>query len=245
MASTPRTSLADRVSADLLRRLRRGDWRPGERLPTEHQLAAEYSVSRATLRSALRRLESLGATVTRHGLGTFANAGSGEIRADLRRLDSLSATIASYGLIPQMAYRTRTVRPATSEERSRLELPARAKVLFTERALNADGTVVAFSYDAIPRRLFPPDFEVESIDGSLFALLERHGAWVATAVSEVHAASGSEVGWHPRPSRLSYLVLSQVHYLEDARPVMYSNTYFVEGRFTFSLIRTRDHLSGG
>ncbi len=239
MSAAGRTSLVDHISADLLNRLQRGELRAGERLPTEHQLTDEYGVSRATVRSALRRLESLGLTVTRHGLGTFANAGTTEVRADLRQLNSLSDTIASFGLTPEMSYRSRVTRSATATERRRLDLPARAKVLATERELIADGNVVAFSYDAIPRRVFPQEFDVHSVDGSLFAVLERHDARVATALTEVHAASGSEVGWGPRPAGSNYVLLSQVHYLENARPVMYSNTFFVEGRFTFSLIRTR------
>jgi GntR family transcriptional regulator len=238
-AAPSRISLSDRVSFDLVERLQRGDWKAGERLPTEHQLAEEYGVSRATVRSALRRLESLGLTVTRHGLGTFASAGNGEIRADLRRLDSLSVTIATYGLSPSMRYRTRVIRPASALERQRLDLPLRAKVLATERALSADGTVVAFSYDAIDRRLLPTNYDPSQPDGSLFSLLDQHGARVATAVSEIHAATGTDIGWGKRPRRAAFVLLSQVHYLDNARPAMYSNTYFIEGRFTFSLIRTR------
>lgn len=238
-SSAGKASLVDQISADLADRLQRGELRAGERLPTEHQLTDEYGVSRATVRSALHRLESLGLTVTRHGLGTFANAGTTEIRADLRQLNSLSNTIASLGLSSEMSYRSRVVRSATAEERRRLELPARAKVLSTERELTADGTVVAFSYDAIPRLVFPEQFDVNAVDGSLFAVLELHNARVATALTEVHAASGNQVGWGPRPAGSNYVLLSQVHYLENARPVMYSNTFFVEGRFTFSLIRTR------
>jgi GntR family transcriptional regulator len=70
-------------------------------------------------------------------------------------------------------------------------------------------------------------------------LLDTYGAHVATALTEVHAASGKEVGWGKRPLKAKYVMLSQVHYLDNARPVMFSNTFFVEGRFTFSLIRTR------
>ncbi|MGI8515295.1 MAG: GntR family transcriptional regulator [Acidimicrobiia bacterium] len=238
-STSGKMSLADQISADLLERLQSGELRAGERLPTEHQLTDEYGVSRATVRSALRRLESLGLTVTRHGLGTFANAGTTEVRADLRQLNSLSDTIASFGLTSEMSYRSRAIRAATAEERRRLELPARAKVLATERELTADGTVVAFSYDAIPRLVFPEHLDIHTVDGSLFAVLEAHKARVATALTEVHAASGNEVGWGPRPAASNYVLLSQVHYLENARPVMYSNTFFVEGRFTFSLIRTR------
>lgn len=239
MATAPPARLADQVADRLRERLRLGEWRPGERLPTEHQLSDHYGVSRPTVRSALSQLESLGLTVTRHGLGTFATVAQEEIRADLRRLDSLSATIASYGLEPEMAYRSRIIRTARSEERDKLDLPAKSAVVATERALTASGTVVAFSYDVIDCRLLPPEFDPRVIVGSLFEVLEQHGVVVATAATEVHAATGSAIGWGKRPANAAYVLLSQIHYLATARPVMFSRTYFIEGRFTFSLIRTR------
>ena len=238
MASS-RPNLGDQIAERLSQRLRHGEWKPGDRLPTENQLGNEYGVSRATIRSALQRLDTVGLTVTKHGLGTFAAVDSQEIRADLRHLDSLSATVKSYGLEPGMSYRTRAIRTANPDETRKLDLPDRTAVIATERALTASGTVVAFSYDAIDRRLLPEEFESSEIEGSLFEVLEQHGNRVTTAVTELHAASGREIGWGRRPKDTAYLLLSQVHHTANSRPVMYSRTYFIEGRFTFSLIRTR------
>ncbi|HEX5721768.1 MAG TPA: GntR family transcriptional regulator [Acidimicrobiia bacterium] len=235
----PSPRLTDQVASQLSDRLRRGEWKPGERLPTEHQLSAEFGVSRPTVRSALSRLESLGLTITRHGLGTFATPAHAEIRADLRRLESLSATIRASGLDAQMIYRSRRARAATSEERERLELPERSQVVATNRSLTASGELVAFSYDVIDRRVLPTDFEVSSLTGSLFEALARHGIEVATAVTEIHAAAGGNVGWGKRPRNAAYVLLSQVHYQDNARPVMFNRTYFIEGKFTFSLVRAR------
>ncbi|MGH8957226.1 MAG: GntR family transcriptional regulator [Acidimicrobiia bacterium] len=235
----PASRLTDQVASQLSDRLRQGEWKPGERLPTEHQLSAEFGVSRPTVRSALSRLESLGLTITRHGLGTFATPAHAEIRADLRRLESLSTTIRSSGLDPQMFYRSRRARAATSDERDRLELPEEAQVIATNRSLTASGEVVAFSYDSIDRRLLPADFEISSLTGSLFEALSKNGIEVATAVTEIHAAAGGNIGWGKRPHNAAYVLLSQVHYQDNARPVMFNRTYFIEGRFTFSLVRTR------
>jgi GntR family transcriptional regulator len=231
--------LTDHVATELSNRLRRGEWKAGERLPTEHQLSAEFGVSRPTVRSALGRLESLGLTVTRHGLGTFATAGHSEIRADLRKLESLSATIRFSGLEPGMSYRSRQERKATEEEADRLELAENGLVVAVDRSLTASGEVVAFSYDAIDRRLLPTDFRVAALAGSLFEALAAYGIHVATAVTEIHAALGSDIGWGRRPRNAAYVLLSQVHYQDDARPVMFNRTYFIEGRFTFSLVRAR------
>lgn len=45
--------------------------RPGERMPSERDLATQYAVSRPTLRDRLSRLESMGIVERRGGAGTF------------------------------------------------------------------------------------------------------------------------------------------------------------------------------
>lgn len=231
--------LSGRVADDLRRRLRDGEWPAGSRLPGELQLAKAYEVSRATVRTALRTLASQGLTTTRHGSGTYATAATAGIHADLRNLDSMTATIRRVGAEPGMSYRRREICPASAVHAERLELAAGEPVLLTERKLTADGQPVAFSYDAIPREVLSEEFDPDLVEGSLYALLERSGVDVAWAVAEVHAATGDDIGWGPRPTGAVYVMLDQLHRAIEDRPVAWSRTYFLEGRFQFSLVRTR------
>jgi GntR family transcriptional repressor for pyruvate dehydrogenase complex len=59
------------VFDDLLQRIRRGDWLPGERLPSITQLARSFAVSPASVREALRSLQSIGLVHIQHGRGVF------------------------------------------------------------------------------------------------------------------------------------------------------------------------------
>jgi GntR family transcriptional regulator len=58
-----------RLAESLRRRLREGEF--DERFPTEAELVADYDVSRATVREALRRLRAEGLLEARQGAGTF------------------------------------------------------------------------------------------------------------------------------------------------------------------------------
>jgi GntR family transcriptional regulator len=49
---------SDQVEADLRARLARGEWEPGERLPSVAELSTAYGVARNTVMKALRRIES-------------------------------------------------------------------------------------------------------------------------------------------------------------------------------------------
>lgn len=51
--------------------------KPGDRLPTENELAKLFSVSRSTLREAMKFLRAENVVVIRQGSGTFVSAGTG------------------------------------------------------------------------------------------------------------------------------------------------------------------------
>jgi DNA-binding FadR family transcriptional regulator len=59
------------VAHELAVLVRAGHFVPGDRLPSERQLAARFGVSRPTVRVALGALESMGLVETRPGSGTF------------------------------------------------------------------------------------------------------------------------------------------------------------------------------
>lgn len=68
------------LSAELTRRLESmimaGDWKSGDRLPGQRQLAEQLGVSMAAVREALSALGAAGLVEFRHGQGTFVGAGA-------------------------------------------------------------------------------------------------------------------------------------------------------------------------
>ncbi|MDP1902279.1 MAG: histidine utilization repressor [Rubrivivax sp.] len=61
-----------RVKQHLKAGLAAGRWVPGERMPSEAALVAEFGVSRMTVNRALRELRSEGLVLRTQGVGTFA-----------------------------------------------------------------------------------------------------------------------------------------------------------------------------
>src|SRR6476646_4468866 len=64
--------VAERLAADI----RSGALAPGERLPSERELARQLEVSRASVREAIGALQVQGVVETRPGAGTFVAAGA-------------------------------------------------------------------------------------------------------------------------------------------------------------------------
>ncbi len=63
--------LSDRLAALLGERIASGALRPGDRLPTEQQLALSHGVSRTVVREAVHQLKSRSLVVSRQGSGVF------------------------------------------------------------------------------------------------------------------------------------------------------------------------------
>jgi GntR family transcriptional repressor for pyruvate dehydrogenase complex len=66
----PTTRTSD-VCRKLIAHLMRGDWREGDRMPSERELCQRLGVGRASLREALKALEIMGMVESRVGEGTF------------------------------------------------------------------------------------------------------------------------------------------------------------------------------
>ena len=97
-----RKSLADVVFEQLVRAIKSGAYAEDERLPTEHDMAAEFQVSRPIIREALRRLREKGLIYSRRGAGSFVRQsglreplGFGQLEsiADLQRCYEFRITL--------------------------------------------------------------------------------------------------------------------------------------------------------
>ena len=75
------SALSVRIADELAERITNGLFRPGDKLPSEPELAVELNVSRTTLREALRILSTRGLVEVRRGIGTFVTE-SRSIHAD-------------------------------------------------------------------------------------------------------------------------------------------------------------------
>src|SRR4051812_14977669 len=71
------------IAAQLRARIHRGDWAPGERLPSIPAIATQYGVAKQTVQRTIDQLRVEGVLITRPGSGTY-------VRGTKRRLNRLS-----------------------------------------------------------------------------------------------------------------------------------------------------------
>jgi DNA-binding FadR family transcriptional regulator len=79
LVPVPMRTAGERIAERLVTAIALGEFEPGQRLPTERELAATLEVSRTTVREALQRLHAAGYVTTKRGRGggTFIQTGVG------------------------------------------------------------------------------------------------------------------------------------------------------------------------
>ena len=65
------TTLYQLVKDHIHQKIHAGKWKPGDRIPSEHEFVAELGVSRMTVHRALREMAEQGVLVRYAGIGTF------------------------------------------------------------------------------------------------------------------------------------------------------------------------------
>ena len=73
LTTIDRTHRSAQVRMQLEQAIRRGDFGPGDRLPSERELVDTFGVSRVSVREALRSLEAIGMVRVEQGRGAFVN----------------------------------------------------------------------------------------------------------------------------------------------------------------------------
>lgn len=156
----------------LLERIRTQGLEPGDRLPTEAEIEAEYLVSRATIRTALNRLVAAGQVERVQGLGSFV-ARPRPMHQTL--LNSFTENMRAQGFRPHRRLLRSSVVEPDDVVRSALRL-ARGDCQCVERLLLADDQPIAIARTWLPvealkgrLELFSPDALVST---SLYELLQ-------------------------------------------------------------------------
>jgi GntR family transcriptional regulator len=153
--------------------LEAGEWRPGEAIPSEAELATRYSVSQGTVRKAVDEMAAENLLVRRQGKGTFV-ASHADPRAFFRflRLVPLSGGVEQSKSVPLECWRAK----AGAEAARVLKLKLGDPIIIVRRVLQFSGKPVVVDEIYLPGEIFPGlSLEVlKDYQGSLYSLFESH-----------------------------------------------------------------------
>lgn len=214
--------------------------RPGDRLPTEPELARQMGVSRATLREAMRTYETQGLIRRRQGVGTFVLRPAHILESGLEVLESLETVAQRMGLHAVPGEIVIDRRPASQEESEALNLAVGAQVISVSRVILADERPVAYLIDTLPSELISTAELGEGFNGSVLDLLMQRGdLLLVNSHCEIAAvAVSSDVARALNIQRGDALLrFNSRLFTIDGDVIDYSFGYFLPGYFRFHVVR--------
>ena len=173
----------------ILQALEEGEWRPGEVIPSETELAQRFSVSQGTVRKAIDEMAADNLLIRRQGKGTFV-ASHSDPRDFFRflRLAAISGDIGPSRSVPLDCWRAK----AGPEAARVLGLKVASSIIIVRRLLEFSGKPVVADEIYLPGDTFSAltlDM-LKEWTGSLYALFEtRFGVRMVRAEERLRAVA--------------------------------------------------------
>lgn len=241
-------SLAVQTEQILHEQLVSGELAPGDQLPPEHELARQFGISRATIRSAITALVQRGLVVQRHGVGNFVAAGAG-LTNDLAVAVDLAELLQRRGIEFQIVFDDVAIRPASRHVAHQLTIDEGAEVVAAAKRFIADGVTIVYVVNDISVARLGAELADQilgrpEITEPLFAFLDRHVELSTTSqLAQLHAELASDID-HPRaPAEtkigVPVLRIDETGLDDHQHPIWFSRTWFPPGAMSFELMRHR------
>lgn len=235
-------SLASRVAKELRKELK-SEFITGGKLPSEPEIAAQYGVSRGTVRQALTILEREGVILRRQGAGTFVNKYVLRIqaRAEFAHEFTELLRIAGYEAdIRLLAFERRTLGKDLAEL---LELEPDAWALEIRKLFLADGQPAIFCTDTLPEAAICGPFEASELHRPIYEFLKNHcGLTIGYNQSEIipEVADDFLSDLLETPVGSPLLRLDEIGCAETTgRAALFSRIYFKDQFIRFTMLRRR------
>lgn len=214
--------------------------KPGDRVPSEAEIAELCNVGRSTAREALKLLEQDGIVLVERGRGRFLSSLSAlHIDRPITRFESVTSLLEALG------YDAKTLVLSVSEdkphdaEREALTLGASDTVIRLERLRSRGDEPLVYSIETLPRDCIPGPVKHVNWADSLTNLLAANGHLTVSSAARIQACDLPQdvqdryglAGYGP------WLLITETVVTTTGRPVLRSQDYHLGSLFAFNVLR--------
>jgi GntR family histidine utilization transcriptional repressor len=232
--AVPRT-LHQRIRSDIERRILSGKWRPGQRIPIEQDIMAQYGCARMTANRAIASLVHAGLVVRRRRAGSFV--AQPRAQSAILEIPDIQADVVARGGEYQLRLVSRRKRKAVARRDDEKTLAAGGELLALRCVHMENGRPFALEERLISLAAVPQAQEVDFTIESPGAWLLHHVPWTQaehriTAVNaDGDTASILEVGLNTACLAVERRTWRGVEAITQVRNVFPGTAYALIGRF--------------
>lgn len=224
-------------------RVRAGEWKPGDLIPSERDLSETYGISRMTARQAITDLVNEGVFYREQGKGTFVS--THKITQQLIRLTGFTEDIKARGQRPSTKVLSAQMRPADEETAERLRLKQGQLLFCLQRLRLADEEPLAIEYSQVFFKGCEKLLEEDLEQNSLYRLLDtKYSVPLMEAEQELEAglAGNEEAQLLKIPVGSSVLFTRRTTYTDRNQPIEYAKAVYCGNKYTFYTHMKRESL---
>lgn len=231
-----KTPLWKSISNQVHEEIAAGHFAPGDKLPTEAELAKRFGVNRHTIRHALSALVENGHVFSRRGSGFFVTHLSTNYA--IGRRVRFHQNLEAEGRVPGKSVLSLTTRPADVEERDTLGLNSGEMVHAYHGLSTADDVPIAVFVSVFPAQRLPNLEQELQHSSSVTAALRAHGISDYTRLHTKLTACSADAtqALHLRIREGAPLLMSVgINIDPDGQPIEFGKSWFAGDRVTLTL----------
>ena len=241
MNSTRHAPLYQWLSETLRDDISQGIYKPGDALPTEHELMRRYDLSSTTVRRAVHDLVREGWIYRKAGKGTFVKRDKVEER--LLRLTSFAEEMQRRNIKPEFKLVCAKMLVPPAEVATAFQVPSQQNAYLIERIQLANGEPIALARGywrcEIGERLAQHDLDLiplyAVLEHTLHIPLVEADESISAAVADADIARKLDI-----PRRAPLLVRRRLSYTTAMRPVEYTTTFYRADRYEYKIRLARE-----
>ncbi len=230
-----------RKIADAIReKISSGDYKVGTALPTEAQLREEFSVSRVTVRQAIKLLVENGELESKQGSGTYVK--ESKVNYDIYQQSSFAEKWSHLDTVIRSDVLAFEIRSASLAMAENLQIKEGDKIFYVKRVRYVDENAITVEETWLPTEMFP-DLTYQVMQGSKYDYIEKQKGFVIDR-------SEQEILPILPPNDIAQLLnIDPSHpiiekrtrsHLQDDTVFEYSRNYFKSSEYKFTLVAKRN-----
>ena len=207
----------------------------GTKIPTEPEVEAQYSVSRVTVRKAIKELVAEGYLVKQQGKGTFVNHKT--VKRKMSYVMGYSKSCLTNGLTPSSVVLDKKIIFPTEEIAKKLEVSVNDKVIYIRRKRLADGVPIFLENNYFAYKDYHFLME-ENLNDSLYEILEKRGIrpeHSGTRTLELALANDEISHIMSLPIGTPFFFLDVVILDQNNKPIHVGHQYYLADYYKFDM----------
>ena len=208
LTKTDGVALYVQVRETLREQIKKGQLEPGQKLPSEDELAAQFGVSRMTVRQGISDLTDEGVLYRRRGVGTFVT--QFQVERDHNKLTNFFDTVQGERIDAEVQLLNQEVVPAKLMVAKALALTETEPVIRIQKLRLANGVPVTVYDEYVPYKLVPELLQEDLRSRYAWQVLEDYGYTIKRAVQKIEA-------------RQADADLASLLKLEESAPILYKH----------------------